>query len=63
MNNKSRAPEEYKKVKVECEALLKRVAKGIKKCHKPTEEIHYGHVGSMGHVRELLENICEFLNT
>lgn len=62
MNKNTKAPEEYAKTKKQCQALVKRIQRGINAFSKPREKINYGHVGSLSHVKEQLENVCEFLN-
>lgn len=62
MNHKTKAPEEYRKLKKQCLAKLEQIERGLEKHVGKDKKPNFGHVGDLHFINDQLEGICKFIN-
>ncbi|NMC61543.1 MAG: hypothetical protein GYA55_00090 [SAR324 cluster bacterium] len=62
MNQKTKAPEEYRKLKKQCLAKLEQIERGLEKHVGKDKKPNFGHVGDLHFINDQLEGICKFIN-
>lgn len=62
MNQITKAPEEYRKLKKQCLAKLEQIERGLEKYVGKDKKPNFGHVGDLHFINDQLEGICKFIN-
>lgn len=62
MNQKPKAPEEYKKLKKECLSMLRQIENALEKHVGKDNKPNFAHVGDLYFINDQLASICKFIN-
>lgn len=62
MNQKPKAPEEYRKLKKQCLAMLEQIERGLEKHVGKDKKPNFAHVGDLHFINDQLASICKFIN-
>lgn len=62
MNQKPKAPEEYRKLKKQCLAKLEQIERGLEKHVGKDKKPNFAHVGDLYFINDQLASICKFIN-
>ena len=62
MNQKPKAPEEYRKLKKQCLAKLEQIERGLEKHVSKDKKPNFAHVGDLHFINDQLASICKFIN-
>lgn len=62
MNQKPKAPEEYRKLKKQCLAKLEQIERGLEKHVGKDKKPDFSHVGDLHFIKDQLASICKFIN-
>ena len=62
MNKNPKAPEEYRRLKKQCQAKLEQIERGLKKHVGKDKKPNFAHVGDLHFINDQLESICKFTN-